>query len=116
MNQLKHIADSITEMFKLEADIPSYHADGHVPMLDLKVWVETKSINTRGMEGQDVEEDLPRVEMTPQLPDGWNVREIPQVRFEFYSKPMASQLVMAEASAAPLAQKRTVLTQEGIRR
>ena len=38
------------------------------------------------------------------------------MRFEFYSKPMASQLVMVEASAAPLSQKRTVLTQEGIRR
>ena len=37
MNPLKHIADSITEMFRLEADFPSNHADGHVPMLDLKV-------------------------------------------------------------------------------
>ena len=46
---------------------------------------------------------------------GWNVTVVHQVRFEFYSKPMASQQVMTEASAAPLAQKRTVLTQEGIR-
>ena len=39
-----------------------------------------------------------------------------QVGFEFYCKPMASKRVMSEASAAPLSQKRTVLTQEGIRR
>ena len=37
-------------------------------------------------------------------------------RFKWYSKPTASQRVMAEASAAPLAKKRTVLTQEGIKR
>ena len=58
------------------------------------------------MEGQDLEEDMSRGDMTPHhlsstwmevVPEGWNVREIPQVRFEFYSKPMASQLVMAEA-------------------
>ena len=53
---------------------------------------------------------------TTSLPEGWIMKEVPQLRFDFYSKPMANQKVMAEASAAPLAQKRTVLTQEGIRR
>ena len=39
-----------------------------------------------------------------------------QIFFEFYEKPMSSKFVIMRNSAAPLNQKRTVLTQEGIRR
>ena len=39
-----------------------------------------------------------------------------QIFYEFYEKPMASKFVIMKDSAAPLSQKRTVLTQEGIRR
>ena len=43
-------------------------------------------------------------------------RNVQQVRFEFYSKPMAAKKVMLASSAQPWGQKRTTLTQELIRR
>ena len=43
-------------------------------------------------------------------------RKVEQVRFEFYSKPMAAKKVLMSTSAQPLGQKRTTLTQELIRR
>ena len=43
-------------------------------------------------------------------------RKVEQVRFEFYSKPMAAKTVMLSSSAQPWGQKRTTLTQELIRR
>jgi hypothetical protein len=39
-----------------------------------------------------------------------------QIFYEFFEKPMSSKFVIMKTSAAPLNQKRTVLTQEGIRR
>ena len=47
MEQLRFIANSITEMFQLEEDYPSNHHDGHVPILDLKVWVEAGDLSAR---------------------------------------------------------------------
>ena len=43
-------------------------------------------------------------------------RPVQQVRFEFYSKPMAAKKVILASSAQPWGQKRTTLTQELIRR
>ena len=43
-------------------------------------------------------------------------RIVQQVRFEFFSKPMAAMKVMLASSAQPWGQKRTTLTQELIRR
>ena len=43
-------------------------------------------------------------------------RRVEQVRFEFFSKPMAPKKVMLASSAQPWNQKRTTLTQELIRR
>jgi hypothetical protein len=57
-----------------------------MPILDLKVWTEEREDG-----GKDVQ-------------------------FEFYRKPFASKYTMLASSAAPWQLKRTVLTQEGIRR
>ena len=43
-------------------------------------------------------------------------RSVQQVRFEFFSKPMAAKKVMLASAAQPWGQKRTTLTQELIRR
>ena len=43
-------------------------------------------------------------------------RMVPQVKYEFFSKPMAPQKVILASSAQPWGQKRTTLTQELIRR
>ena len=59
MEQLWLIANFITEMFKLEDEYPSNHSDGHVPILDLKVWVEVGDLPARrpdfsqGMDDQE---------------------------------------------------------------
>ena len=39
-----------------------------------------------------------------------------QIYYEFFEKPMSSKFVIMNDSVAPLSQKRTVLTQEGIRK
>ena len=44
------------------------------------------------------------------------VEKVQQIRFEFFSKPMAAKKVMLASSAQPWGQKRTSLTQELIRR
>ena len=92
MKVIKDVADSIEEMIETEVDFPSNRKNQYrkMPILDIKVW--TKNIELE------------------------NKRFKNQIFYEFYEKPLCSKFVLMEASAAPLSQKRTVLTQEGIRR
>ena len=91
MNIVKDVADSIEDMIDTEVDFPSNKKNvGKMPILDIVVWI--KRIQT---EAKTVKNE---------------------VFYEFYEKPMASKFVILKNSAAPLSQKRTVLTQEGIRR
>ena len=86
MELLKEVADAVEPMIETTVDYPSKHEDNKMPILDLKVW-------------------------TSEREDGGK-----EVEFEFYRKPFASRFVMLASSAAPWQMKRTVLTQEGIRR
>jgi len=86
MKVLKDVADSVEPMIKTTVDFPSNYDDKKMPILDLKVWTEEREDG-----GKDVQ-------------------------FEFYRKPFASRVVMLASSAAPWQMKRTVLTQEGVRR
>ena len=86
MELLKEVADAIEPMIQTTIDYPTNHEDNKMPILDLKVWTETREDGGR------------------------------EVEFEFYRKPFASRYVMLASSAAPWQMKRTVLTQEGIRR
>ena len=92
MKVVKDVADSIEEMIETEVDFPTNkkNIDKKMAILDIKVWV--KKMETENGDG------------------------INQVFYEFYEKPMSSKFVLMKDSAAPLNQKRTVLTQEGIRR
>ena len=92
MNIVKNVADSLEDMIKTEIDFPSNskNAVKKMSILDIQVWVEK------------VEKE--------------NKETKNQIFFEFYEKPMSSKFVLMKDSAAPLSQKRTVLTQEGIRR
>jgi hypothetical protein len=92
MRVVKDVADSIEEMVQTEIDFPSNpkNKDKKMPILDLKVWVRKIRVENGKIKNQ--------------------------IFYEFYDKPMSSKFVLMKDSAAPLSQKRTVLTQEGIRR
>ena len=91
MKVINDVADSIEDMVKTEVDFPTNvkNKHGKMPILDIHVWI-------RRIESENI------------------VKK--QIFYEFYEKLMASKFVLMQASAAPLSQKRTVLTQEGIRR
>ena len=93
MTLIKQIGNDIHPSIQLEIDYPSKHQDGKLPILDLKVWMET----TKGEEtdGQDEKASV--------------------IMYEFYSKSMASKTVIHARSAVSWSTKRTVLTQEVLR-
>ena len=88
MSLIKQIGDSIHQSIVLEGDVPSNHADGKVPILDLKVWIE--DIET--------ENGIKR-----------------KIMHEYYSKDVSSKLLIHRDAALSLNVKRTVLTQQCLR-
>ena len=44
INRIREIGDNIHKSIKLEADYPSNHSDGKVPILDLKVWISDSKV------------------------------------------------------------------------
>ena len=93
MNLVQKIGNSIHPSISLEVDYPSQHVDGKLPILDLKVWVELRQIQSVGEGGSEV-----------------NV-----VLHEFYVKDVASKCVINARPALPWSCKRTILTQEVLR-
>ena len=89
MTSVKQIRNNIHPSIQLEVDYPSKHQDRKLPILDLKVWIETKEKETEK-----------RHEKTS------------VITYEFYSKSMASKAVINARSAVNWSTKRTVLTQE----
>ena len=79
-------------MVNTEIDFPSNskNKEKKMAILDIKVWAEKPKSKTK------------------------KLKKI--IFFEYYEKPMCSRFVLMRDSAAPMNQKRTVLTQEGIRR
>ena len=75
------IGESIHESIKLEYDVPSKHIDSKIPILDTKIWIERKS------------------------DDEYNIMH------EYYTKEVASPLLISMRAANPWKQKRTILTQ-----
>ena len=98
-------------MFQLEEDYLSIHSDNQVQFLDLKVSVETEYFTARRLDQQEEEGDGQerRGNEEQQSPSGLERRlpsshgmasgekPVQQVKFEFYSKNMASQRVISEA-------------------
>lgn len=80
---LKSVADYIHPSIRMTIDFPSNHADGKIPMLDIKMWIEM--VNERFL-------------------------------IRYYEKEMVTKAVMHARSAVPEQMKRTVLTQELLRR
>ena len=89
---IKELGDDIHSSIQLEVDYPSKHRDQKLPILDLKVWLETRE---KEIESQVV--------------------DVSVIMYEFYSKEMASKPVINARSALSWSTKRTVLTQEVLR-
>ena len=89
---IKQIGNDIHPSIQLEVDYPSKHRDQKLPILDLKVWLETRE---KEIENQNV--------------------DVSVIMYEFYSKEMASKAVINARSALSWSTKRTVLTQEVLR-
>ena len=92
MTLIKQIGNDIHPSIQLEVDYPSKHQDGKLPILDLKVWIETKEKKT--------EERSEKASV---------------IMYEFHSKSVASKAVINARSALNWNTKRTVLTQEVLR-
>ena len=88
----QQIGNDIHPSIQLEVDYPSKHQDGKLPILDLKVWIETKEKKT--------EERSEKASV---------------IMYEFHSKSVASKAVINARSALNWNTKRTVLTQEVLR-
>ena len=67
--------------YRLEYDVPSRHIDGKIPILDTKIWIERT------------------------LDDKY------QIMHEYYTKEVASALLISMRAANTWKQKRTILTQ-----
>ena len=123
MEELKKIADSIIPMLKTEADSPAMHPelDYKVPILDIAVWVEDEQLPAPGMVNQnlhinckdgeclpigEVKCDSARREGDPQTA----TRMVPQINYQFYSKPSSAKTTILSISANPWQQKQTAFT------
>ena len=73
---IKQVGNDIYPSIQLEVDYPSKHKDGKLPILDLKVWMETKE--------KEIEERYEKASV---------------IMYEFYSKSMASKVVISARSA-----------------
>ena len=88
INKIKEIGESIHRSIKLTKEVPSEHEDKKLPVLDLKTWIEEVEV-----EGERKQ----------------------KVLHEFYMKDVSSRAVIHKDAALSMKDKRTILTQEGIR-
>ena len=84
MEVIQELAQSINPMIKLTTETPCNFKNGKIPILDIKVEVNSKENNI--------------------------------IDFEFYQKPTKNQRVILASSALSHSKKRTILTQECLRR
>ena len=92
MALIEQVGNDIHPSIQREIDYPSKHQGGKLPILDLKVWVESREKKTERQVGK-----------------------VSVIMYEFHSKCMASKAVINARSALSWSTKRTVLTQEVLR-
>ena len=116
MREMKQIADSIMKNIETEYDSPSIHPelDMKVPVLDLAIWVEQTKFCSPGMDGQGLHFNfrdcggcLPIGEHKESLREQRLEEErvpasriVHQVKYEFFSKPMAPHCILCSALGA----------------
>ena len=84
MDIVRQVAESVDPNIKFEVDVPSFHEDKKIAVLDLKI--------------------------------GLNEEKENRIDFEFYEKPTKNPKVILAESAINASSKRTILTQECLRR
>ena len=95
MKKIVALGNEIHPSIQLEVDYPSNHQDMKIPILDVKVWVESKKKTNEG--------------------ERESQKETYQVMYEYYTKDVSSKHVVNARSALPWNSKRTILTQETLR-
>ena len=84
MEVIQQVAESINQNLKFEIDVPSYHEDKKIAVLDLKIGLNEEMDN--------------------------------RIDFEFFEKPSKNPKLILAESAINAKNKRTILTQECLRR
>ena len=89
MDKIREIGNTIHKSIELETDTPSKHKDKKMPVLDLKVWDETRKDENGNMTSK--------------------------VLHEFYAKEISNKSVTHADSAMSMQSKRNILTSEMLR-
>ena len=84
MEVIRQVAEQVDPMIKFTIDVPSYHEDNKIPVLDLKIKMNKEMVN--------------------------------RIDYEFYEKPTKNPKNLLAESAINSSTKRTILTQECLRR
>ena len=84
MDVIRQVAEGVDPNLKFEVDVPSYHDDKKIAVLDLKIGLNEETEN--------------------------------RIDFEFYEKPTKNPKLILAESAINASSKRTILTQECLRR
>ena len=105
MNLLQQIGNSIHPSIQLEIDFPSKHVENKMPILDLKVWVETTVNGSKIMHEHYVKPMATKAVINARSAMSWRVKrtvltqEVLRIMHEQYVKPMATKAVINERSA-----------------
>ena len=84
MEVIRQVAETVDPMIKFTIDVPSYHEDFKIPVLDLNI--------------------------------GMNRAKDNRIDYEFFEKPTRNPTILLAESAINASSKRTILTQECLRR
>ena len=109
MTKIKEIGNTIHPSIQLEMDCPALHKDNKLPMLDIKIWTQTKE-ETQNQTDETEKKEILEI-------DGIGHRKERQVQIlhEFYQKDVSSKSTIHARSAMSWKDKRTVITQEILR-
>ena len=96
---LRDMGNSIFPFIQVTLDLPEDHPEGKVPLLDTQVWVEHGEGVEEYYYAQEERERLIHQGTNPLPPPPTTPKGRDHLRHDFYSKPMASKLVLDKASA-----------------
>ena len=85
---IKEIGDEIHHSIQIEIDVPSNHEDNKIPILDLKVWIETEEIGGK---------------------------VVNKILHEFYIKDVSSKFLVNANATLSWKNKITIITQQCLR-
>ena len=84
MEIVRQVAELVNPMIKFTVDVPSYHEDNKIAVLDLEIKMNQEEVN--------------------------------RIDYEYFEKPTKNPKILMAESAINANSKRTILTQECLRR